>query len=78
MTVKTTKLSKAKELFEYVIESPDKIPDVDLFRKDMEDCVAKLDMQELVELGNHILPILLKDGGNVVNLLISSLKNRQA
>ena len=76
MTIKTEKIEKAKELFEFVINSPDDIPDVDLFRADLEKCVAGLDAHELVTLGSYILPLILGDGGNVVTLLINSLKNR--
>jgi len=76
MTVISTNLERAKKLFEFVINSPDEIPDVDLFREDLVECVAVLDAQELVNLGNHILPLILKDGGNVLNLLITSLKSR--
>lgn len=71
-----SKLENAKKLFEFVINSPDDVKDVDTFREDLENCVESLDAQELVHLGNHVLPLVLKDGGNIVKLLIQSLKTR--
>lgn len=76
MRVKSENLEKAIGLFEFVIASPDQVGDVELFRDDLEKCVLLLDSRELVELGTHVLPLVLKDGGNIVSLLINSLKNR--
>lgn len=73
MEKKLSKLEQAKNLFIFVINSPDNINDVETFREDLTRCVDELDASERAALGSYILPMLLKDNGNLATILIQNL-----